>query len=56
MDGLIDGLMLLMATSDAVTGPVNIGNPAEFSIRELAETVIDFTGSQSKVISRPLIS
>ena len=43
-----------MGTDDTVTGPVNIGNPAEFSIRELANVVIDLTGSQSKVVSRPL--
>jgi UDP-glucuronate decarboxylase len=37
-----------------VTGPINIGNPAEFSIRELAEIVIDLTGTRSKIVGRPL--
>jgi UDP-glucuronate decarboxylase len=54
VDDLIDGIVRLMGTVDAVTGPVNIGNPAEFSIRELAEIVIDLTGSRSKIVSRPL--
>jgi len=54
VDDLIDGLVRLMASADTVTGPINIGNPAEFSIRELADIVIDLTGSQSKVVSRPL--
>jgi UDP-glucuronate decarboxylase len=54
VDDLIDGIIRLMGTVDAVTGPVNIGNPAEFSIRELAEIVIDLTGSRSKIVSRPL--
>jgi UDP-glucuronate decarboxylase len=54
VDDLVEGLMRLMGTDDTVTGPVNIGNPAEFSIRELANVVIDLTGSQSKVVSRPL--
>jgi UDP-glucose 4-epimerase len=40
--------------ADGVTSPINIGNPAEFSIRELAEIVIDVTGSPSKIVSRPL--
>jgi UDP-glucuronate decarboxylase len=54
VDDLIDGIVRLMATPDAVTGPVNIGNPAEFSIRELAEIVIDLTGSRSRIVSRAL--
>jgi UDP-glucuronate decarboxylase len=54
VDDLIDAIVRLMGTVDAVTGPVNIGNPAEFSIRELAEIVIDLTGSRSKIVSRPL--
>jgi UDP-glucuronate decarboxylase len=45
---------LIPGTSDDVTGPINIGNPAEFSIRELAEIVIGVTGSRSKIVSRPL--
>jgi UDP-glucuronate decarboxylase len=54
VDDLIDAIILLMETRDAVTGPINIGNPAEFSIRELARIVIDLTGSRSRIVSRPL--
>jgi UDP-glucuronate decarboxylase len=53
VDDLIDGLVRLMATRADVTGPVNIGNPAEFSMVELAKTVIDLTGSQSRIVHRP---
>jgi len=45
-----------MATPREVTGPINIGNPTEFTIRELAELVIDITGSKSKLVFRPLPS
>jgi UDP-glucuronate decarboxylase len=54
VDDLIDGIIRLMGTPDPVTGPVNIGNPAEFSIRELAEITIGLTGSRSRIVSRPL--
>jgi UDP-glucuronate decarboxylase len=54
VDDLIDGLIRLMATAGSVTGPINIGNPDEFSILELAEIVIDLTGSRSRIIHRPL--
>ena len=54
VDDLVDGIIRMMETSDDITGPVNIGNPAEFSIRELAEIVIDVTGSRSKIVGRPL--
>jgi UDP-glucuronate decarboxylase len=54
VDDLVDAVIRLMATDDEVTGPVNLGNPAEFSIRELAETIIDLVGSRSKFVSRPL--
>jgi UDP-glucuronate decarboxylase len=53
VDDLIDGLIRLMATSAEVTGPINIGNPAEFSILELARLVIDLTGSPSHIVHRP---
>jgi UDP-glucuronate decarboxylase len=43
-----------MATDDGVVGPINLGNPNEFTIRELAEQVIDLTGSKSKIIFKPL--
>ena len=51
---LVDGLMRLMQTPDEVTGPVNLGNPVEFTIRQLAETVISLTGSSSKIAYQPL--
>ena len=54
VDDLVDGLIRLMGTSHDVTGPVNIGNPDEFSILELASTVISLTGSSSKIIHKPL--
>jgi UDP-glucuronate decarboxylase len=54
VDDLVDGIIRLMGTADDVTGPVNIGNPAEFTIRELAEIVIDLTGSRSKIVRRTL--
>ncbi|HTW73231.1 MAG TPA: UDP-glucuronic acid decarboxylase family protein [Acetobacteraceae bacterium] len=51
---LIDGMMRLMATGDDVTGPINIGNPHEIPVRELAERIIGLTGSTSKIVLRPL--
>jgi UDP-glucuronate decarboxylase len=54
VDDLIDGLMRLMATDDSVIGPINIGNPTEFSMLQLAAMVIDLTGSKSKIVHRPL--
>jgi UDP-glucuronate decarboxylase len=54
VDDLIDGLVRLMATRDEITGPVNIGNPAEFSVLELAKMVIDLIGSSSRIVHRPL--
>jgi UDP-glucuronate decarboxylase len=54
VDDLLNGMMALMASDDAVTGPVNIGNPGEFTIRELAEKVIFITGSTSSIIEKPL--
>ncbi len=53
VDDLIDGLVRLMATPAEVTGPVNIGNPAEFSMLELATMVIDLTGSRSRIVHGP---
>lgn len=49
VDDLVDGLVRLMNSPDDVTGPVNLGNPGEFSILELAEMVIQFTGSDSSI-------
>jgi len=54
VDDLVNGLMRLMGTSDDVTGPVNIGNPTEISIRDLAERVIAITGSLGRLVDRPL--
>ena len=54
VDDLIDALMRLMATPPEVTGPVNIGNPGEFTIAELADLVLELTGSTSEVEVRPL--
>ena len=54
VDDLLNGMMALMASDDNITGPVNIGNPGEFTIRELAEQVIFITGSASKIIQHPL--
>jgi len=56
VDDLIDGLMKLMQTADDFTGPVNLGNPHEFTIRQLADKVIELTGSKSKLAFRPLPS
>ena len=53
VDDLIDGLVRLMATRAEATGPVNIGNPTEFSMLELAAMVIDLTGSHSRIVHRP---
>jgi UDP-glucuronate decarboxylase len=54
VDDLIDGLMRLMNTADDFTGPVNIGNPGEFTMLELAQKVIELTGSRSQIVHRPL--
>ena len=51
---LIDGFIRLMGTGDDVTGPINLGNPVEISVRTLAERVIALTGSSSKIIFKPL--
>jgi UDP-glucuronate decarboxylase len=56
VDDLVDGLMRLMDTDDSFTGPVNIGNPGEFTIRQLAEQVIELTGSKSTLVHKPLPS
>ena len=54
VDDLIDGFIRLMATPDNVTGPINLGNPYEFTILQLAERVIELTGASSKIIFKPL--
>ena len=54
MDDMIDGFLRLMNTEAGFTGPVNLGNSDEFTIRELAEEVIELTGSSSKLVFHPL--
>lgn len=54
VDDLVEGLIRLMATPHAITGPINLGNPAEFTIRELAERIIHLTGSRSTLVTAPL--
>lgn len=56
VDDLIEGMLRLMAKPDDFTGPVNIGNPGEYTILELAMKIIDLTGSKSKIVHRPLPS
>jgi UDP-glucuronate decarboxylase len=54
VDDLIEGMIKMMATSDDFIGPVNIGNPGEFTILELAQKIIELTNSKSKVVYQPL--
>ena len=54
VDDLVEAITRLMLTGDDVTGPINIGNSSEFTIRELAEKVVSLTGSRSKLIFKPL--
>jgi UDP-glucuronate decarboxylase len=54
VDDLIDGLIRLMNSPDEFIGPVNLGNPHEFSIMELAQKVIELTGSKSAIVNKPL--
>jgi UDP-glucuronate decarboxylase len=54
VDDLVEGMVRMMASREGFTGPVNIGNPNEFTILELAEKVIRLTGSHSKIVSMPL--
>ena len=54
VDDLVEGMIRMMNTDDTFTGPVNIGNPGEFTMLELAEKVIELTGSKSKIIFQPL--
>lgn len=54
VEDLVAGLLSLMSTNDEVTGPINLGNPGEFTIRALAEQVVELTGSNSKIEYRPL--
>ena len=54
VDDLVEGMIRLMKTSDEFTGPVNVGNPSEFTIKQLAEIIIRLTGSKSKLVYLPL--
>jgi len=54
VDDLIDGILRLMSAPKRLTGPVNLGNPAEITVAELAERIIDLAGSSSRVITRPM--
>ena len=54
VDDLIDGLTRMMATSNDTSGPINLGNPHEITVRELAERIIALTGAPSKIVLRPL--
>jgi UDP-glucuronate decarboxylase len=54
VDDLVEGFIRLMESGSDVTGPVNLGNPGEFTIRQLAELVIELTGSKSQIITEPL--
>ena len=54
VEDLVDGLMGLMNTEKGVTGPINLGNPGEFTIKELAELVIEMTGAKSQLVQKPL--
>jgi UDP-glucuronate decarboxylase len=56
VDDLVNGMVAMMNTSDDIIGPVNIGNPGEFTILELAEKILKMTGSKSKLVFEPLPS
>jgi UDP-glucuronate decarboxylase len=54
VDDLVEGLIRMMATPDEVAGPINLGNPGEFTMKELAQSVLRLTGSSSELVYRPL--
>ena len=54
VDDLVEGFVRMMATADSMTGPINLGNPNAFTIRELAEMVVELVGTKSRVVRRPL--
>jgi len=54
VDDLIDGLIALMQSPDGVVGPINLGNPGEYTILELAEMILKLTGGRSKIVFKPL--
>jgi UDP-glucuronate decarboxylase len=54
VDDLIEALLRMMGTAEEITGPINVGNPGEFTMLELAEKIVQLTGSKSKLVFRPL--
>ncbi len=54
VDDMVGGLVKMMSTSPEVTGPINLGNPNEMTVRELAEVILDLTGSRAKIVHQPL--
>jgi UDP-glucuronate decarboxylase len=54
VDDLIEGMIRMMNTDESVIGPVNIGNPKEFTMNELAQIIVELTGSGSKIVHLPL--
>jgi UDP-glucuronate decarboxylase len=54
VDDLVDGILALMASPKRLTGPLNLGNPAEITVAELARHVIELTGSSSRIVHRPM--
>ena len=54
VDDLVEGMIRFMAAPDEITGPLNLGNPAEFTIQRLAEQVVELTGSPSTIVPKPL--
>ena len=55
-DDLVRGLIAMMETNDSITGPINLGNPNEFTIKQLAELVIELVGSKSKIVYMPAVA
>ena len=54
VDDMVEGFVKMMDTAPDITGPINLGNPNEMTVRELAEKIVDLTGSRSKIVHRPL--
>jgi UDP-glucuronate decarboxylase len=54
VDDLVEGFLRLMGAGDNVIGPINLGNPGEFTVRQLAEMIIEMTGSKSRIVFKPL--
>ena len=54
VNDVIEGFIRMMETGDEITGPINLGNPEELTIMQLAQLVIEITGSKSKIVRRPL--